>query len=429
MENLKKNLQIIVGKIQRNVIIETISGGMMFLLPLMMVGAFATLFATISIGPYQDFIANTGLKSVFSLTNTMTTEIISLYVVFSLSHKLADNMGQDGLMAGLLALMAFLLITPLGAIADTKIRYLSLEYIGSRGMIVGMITALVASRIYVLLMEKNVVIKMPPSVPPFVSKTFSSLIPGFIIAIIFATLNALVGMTQFGNIHDMVYTMIQTPLQGLGTSVVAALVLVFLAEFLWFFGIHGSLATSAILYALFYPFDLQNLAAFESGAVASAFPFIVTMSFISLQKGPRVLAMSFLLLRSKSTQMKTLGKIGLIPSFFGISEPYKFGLPMVLNPVIFIPMVMAPMINVGLSYFATVINLIPRVNGVPSAQGIPEFIRPFMIGGWRMALWHVVLLGITILIYYPFLKYTDKQKLAEEMAFAEKSGEEVAETA
>lgn len=406
----RNGLQKVIGAIQASKSVQAISGGMMLLLPIMMVGSFASVLGSINIDSYQQIITSLGLKEVFKTCAAATMNIISIYMVFTLSYKLAELHKKDGILAATLALMVFLLLTPVSSFE--KIKAIEMTYLGARGMIVAMLTALVSTRLYIYLLDLKLTIKMPDSVPDFVSKSFSSLIPAFIIGFVFALVNLGFQATSYKNIHDFIYAVIQSPLQGLGASLTAALLIVFLAEFLWFFGIHGSMATSAILLTLFYPFDVENLHAFQAG---EALPFIVTMTFINAQKGPRYLAMSILLLRCKSVQMKSLGKIGFIPGCFGISEPYKFGLPMVMNPVLFLPLVCAGTINVALSYFATVMEFIPRVNGMalPTA-GTPEIIKGFMIGGWQMAIWHVVLLFVAMLVYYPFLRYMDKQKLVAE---------------
>lgn len=380
------------------------------MLPVMLVGSFAGVFSNLGIDAYQAFLKATGIKIALGTVSNMTMNVLSIYVVAALSYRLAKSYKADCFMAVSLSLMAFFILTPISAVEKAKM--INMNYIGSRGMIIAMITALTATRLYVWIVGKNITITMPDGVPEFVSSSFASLVPGFVIAIVYVSVGSLVAKLGFGNIHDMVYKLLQIPLQGLGTSVVAALVIVFLSECLWFFGIHGTAVTSTILFALFYQFDVSNLQAFQSG---SPLPYIVTMTFINAQKGPRYLALSFLLLRCKSVQMKGMGKIGFLPGCFGISEPYKFGLPMVLNPLMLIPLGFAGPINVGLTYLATVSGLIPRVNGMAlPLAGTPEIFKGFMIGGWRMAIWHIVLLFVTMAVYYPFVRMMDKQRCAEE---------------
>ena len=40
---------------------------------------------------------------------------------------------------------------------------------------------------------------------------------------------------------------------------------------------------------------------------------------------------------SKSKQLKTLGRVFLVPSIFNINEPVMFGAPVVFNPLLMIP--------------------------------------------------------------------------------------------
>ncbi|QYN59551.1 PTS sugar transporter subunit IIC [Lactobacillus panisapium] len=415
----RDKIQTGMGKFQRNKYVSAIAGGMMAILPVLMVGSFSSIFFSLNIGPYQSFITQTGIKNIFNIITAVTTDILSIYVVVSLANSLAAELKVDKFMAIISSLVAFLLVTPM---IEQKGKFIGLDmnYIGSQGMLVAMVVALTATRLFALFANnKYLVIKMPESVPEFVSKTFASMLPIFLITIIYAIVNFLFTLTPYHNVDDMIMTLIQVPLQGLGSSPFAALVLVFFAEFCWFFGIHGTMATTAVLYTLFYPFDVANLNAFKAG---TALPYIVTMTFITNQKGPRALAYAILCIRSKSERLRSLGKVGFIPAFFGISEPFKFGIPMVLNPLAFIPLTMGGTISVAATYLATYIGLIPRPNGIPvQTAGTPEFFRAFLLGGWRMVIWHVVQLVILLAIWYPFMRMIDKQCCAQEAAKTEET--------
>ncbi|GMA09066.1 permease IIC component [Tetragenococcus halophilus subsp. flandriensis] len=413
---LQNNVQKWMGKFQRNRYVSAIAGGMMSILPILMVGSFADVLFSLNIDSYQDFLTQTGIGELFNIISTVTMDLLSVYVVLALSNSLAAELKVDKFMAMISSVMAFFLLTPL-IIENGDFVGLNLEYTGSGGMIVAMLVSLSATRLFsIFYNNKHLTIKLPDSVPEFVSRTFISMLPIFLIAGIYAIINLLFTFTPYDNIHDTIIELIQIPLQGLGSSLPAALILVFFAEFLWFFGIHGTMATNAILFSIFYPFDVANLEAFSAG---TALPFIVTMTFITNQKGPRALAYAILCIRCKSQQLKSLGKVGFIPAYFGISEPFKFGMPMVLNPIVFIPLTMGGTISVAATYFATYIGLIPAPNGIPvQTAGTPEFFRAFLLGGWRMVIWHVVQLVILLAVWYPFIKMMDKQKLAEEQQYA-----------
>jgi len=253
---------------------------------------------------------------------------------------------------------------------------------------------------------------MPASVPPAVSTSFTALIPAIIIGAGVLVIRFLFTLTPWNDIHNMLYTLIQTPLEHLGRSIWALLFLLFLSEVLWFFGIHGSMATSAITYTLYQPLELQNLAAFSAG---HALPNIITLSFIDVFKGSRHLALAVLLLIiCHSRHMKSVGKVAVVPALFGISEPMKFGIPMILNPVLFIPMTLTPVVNVAMAYFATYFNLIPRMTGIRIPWNF-LIVSGFLAGDWRTAVLQVLQFIVDLAMYYPFVKFLDKQMQKREL--------------
>lgn len=46
------------------------------------------------------------------------------------------------------------------------------------------------------------------------------------------------------------------------------------------------------------------------------------------------IALNILLIKSKSKQLKTLGKLSIVPSIFNINEPIIFGVPLVFNAIL-----------------------------------------------------------------------------------------------
>lgn len=403
-----------MGKFSQNPVILAISNGMVRILPVTMVGSICAILSNLGIPAFQNFIDNLGITSVLKIGTTMTTNLISVYVLLALSYEMARNLKIEKITAVLLSAMSFFILTPLGKfeVGEKKISAFDITYLGSKGMFVAMIIALAIPGIYAFLTEKNITIKLPDSVPPSVANSFSALIPAIIIGAISLILSGVFSSTEFANIHDFIYTILQAPLENLGGSIWALLFLMFISEVLWFFGIHGSLVTSAILYTLYQPLEIQNLAAFSEG---EALPNILTMTFINTMKGPRHFALALLLLLiCRSQHLKAVGKIAIVPGFFGISEPMKFGIPMVLNPVLFIPMTLAPVISIAIAYGATVLNLIPRANGVTFPWNIP-FISGLITGDWRTGVVQIIQVVVVMALYYPFIKFLDKQNLEGEL--------------
>ncbi|CAM3622290.1 PTS sugar transporter subunit IIC [Erysipelothrix urinaevulpis] len=402
-----------MSKVQTNKYLQALSGGMMSLLPIMVIGSISALLSQLNIAPYQAFIMSTGIHAALTKIFTVTMNFMALYVVFLIGHKLAESFDEDGLLAGMISIMAFMIITPLTTF--DKSTALEITYLGSRGLFVGMMSALIATRIYVFVIQKNITIKMPNTVPPVVSKTFTALIPAIFVAIVFGIMNGLFALTSYGNAHAALFAILQVPLQSMGSNIFTVVILVALMEVLWFFGIHGSNVVNPILLTVFYSMDVANLEAFQAGA--TVLPYIITVSFIQNQKGPRNLALAIILsFNTKSQHLKKVGRLGLVPAFFGISEPLKFGLPMILNPILAIPMILTPVASVLLSYVAIVVGFLPQPNGVSVPSGTPELLRPLFTSGVRGVIFGLFLLVVCMVIYWPFVRAFDKQKLREEAA-------------
>ena len=127
------------------------------------------------------------------------------------------------------------------------------------------------------------------------------------------------------------------------------------------------------------------------------------------------LALVVLFMFSKSKYLKSLGRLSILPGLFNINEPMIFGAPIVMNPVLGIPFILAPLVTTTLSYVLTVSGLIPMMTArLPFA--IPSPIAAWMSTNWSVAAGVLVIANflITLAIYYPFFKVFEKQQLARE---------------
>lgn len=85
------------------------------------------------------------------------------------------------------------------------------------------------------------------------------------------------------------------------------------------------------------------------------------------------------LLRSRSNQYKALGKLAIIPSIFNINEPLIFGMPIVLNPVMMIPFVIANIAAGTVTYLSIASGLCPMINGLNLPYTTPVVISGFIL--------------------------------------------------
>lgn len=402
-------------KVQNNVYMKAISNAVMGLMPIMMISSIASLINAIDIGNTQQIMDQIGLKSLLTQINAMTIDVISVYVAFLVGYKLAEHLNADQLNAGIMSLVSFLILSPIATFEETKV--IEFSTLGSSGMFVAMFGGILGARIYILCVEKNLTIKMPDSVPPIVNKSFAAIVPGVIVSTIMGIIYVVIAATPYGTLTDMIYTWVQAPLTLLGANVFACMIIVAFIEFLWFFGIHGVLAVYPVLMLVFYQPMLDNLAAYSAG---QPLPHLFTIGFILNNRGARSFAVALLAIFScKSEQLKAVGKIGLIPSMFGISEPIKFGIPQVMNIRMLIPLMVTPAVSVLSAYLLTIVGFMPYHNGVNIPTGFPIIFGGFLTNGWQGIIAQLIQFVLCVLIYIPFMRWQDKAALAEEGKIAQ----------
>jgi PTS system cellobiose-specific IIC component len=401
----------VINKIGENKYLQTISTTMMGTLGPVMVGSIAVLLMTFPAGVVANFLKNTGLISILGVVNSVTIGGLALYVVFLMARNLVNRMipAEDGTMAGALALMCFLIITPLAKTAE-GVKAIPTTWLGAQGVFSAMLVGLVVGRIFVLFRERDWTIKMPDSVPPMVTKTFDSLLPCFTVGIIFIAIAYVFGKTPYISMHQFIYDIIQKPIQGLGATLPATLFTSLLMQTLWFFGIHGTNIVNPIVQPFRLALDTENMTALAAGA---ALPNIVGNGFFSIVCwGGSALGLVFWMLRSKSKQYRQLGKVALIPALFGITEPVIFGTPLVFNFNFIVPFITNNTINLIIAYFLTKAGIVARCSGAQPIFGLPLGFHAMVGGSVSIILLQLFLqLIISPILWYPWFKNAEKKAL------------------
>ena len=399
-----------------NIYLQSISQGIMTFLPVIIIGSFASLFSGLPVDFWQNFIQSTGISTLLTALVGATTNMLGLYFTYGVASVFADKKEVYSKIAPILALIVYVTLLPTAVDANGT-AVLSFTYMGTQGMILGILVALLTISVYKAIVDAKIVIKMPAGTPEYVSNTFVSLIPGLVIALMALVLRGLFALTPWGNAFDCLYNILQMPLNAIvGENLFTLTIINLLTQVLWFFGIHPgflSSMTAPIMFGL----DGANQAAYAAG---QSVPNIIGMAF-SYSMTIAVLYPAFalaVLIFSKSNQLKTIGKISIAPAFFGISEPLMFGVPVVMNPFMAIPWIISPTVNVLLGWLACSSGLVARYAGV-TVFNFPMGVTGILNGSFTIAILEVVVCIIDILIFMPFVRIQDKKYLAEEKAAAE----------
>lgn len=428
MDRLESILMPIASKISENRYLLAIRDGFMLAMPLLIIGAVSLLFANFPIPGYSDFmkgIFGPGWDTFFMVPFFCTMAIMTIFVIIGVTNSLSNYYEIESLSTSIISLVCFLILTPLstnftpeGTTTVYNItNVIPMDWIGSKGLFVGMFTAIFTTEIFKFIVKHGWTIKMPEGVPPTVSKAFSALIPGVIALYTFNLVRLGFTFTSYNSVHVFIFKVLQTPLTSLGDTFAATFIANLFMQLFWVFGIHGSNIVGSVTQPIWYSLSAENLAAFQMG---KDLPHIITQPYqdIFIQMGGSgstiVLCLTMIFL-CKSEQCKKLGRLAILPGLFNINEPIIFGLPIVLNPIMMIPFIIVPLVLTTMCYAAMSFGLVPRPSGVIIPWTTPPIIGGFLMCGIKGAMLQIVELFVAFIIYLPFIKMVDKEYYLEQI--------------
>lgn len=299
----------------------------------------------------------------------------------------------------------------------------NITWLGGDGMIAAIIVGLLVGWIYSAIMKKGWTIKLPEQAPAAVSNQFTAMIPSGIILISTMLIYAGFKLTTGSDFLQWTYQTLQIPLQGISDSLGGAIAIGFLVPFFWFFGVHGSTLVGGIAGPILSANALQNAAIFKKyGYVDAAHGGHIVIQGLFDQfstvtgAGMTIGLVVFMCFMARSAQMRSIGKLALVPGIFNINEPVLFGIPIVMNPMLALPFFIMPPLSAGSTYLLIKAGILPYLNGVQVPWTTPPVISGFLIGGWKVAIWQAIILIISFFVYLPFARSYDNVLYKQEQA-------------
>lgn len=406
--------------------------GMLYTLPMNIIGSLFLLIACFPLTAFTDAMANAFGPSwndpLFKCQGA-TMNIMALIAVLGMAYVYAKNEGFEPMSSAVMSMACFILIndnfveyTPEGATEAVQVGgVIPVSWIGGQGMFTAIIVSLVVAAVYCWFLKKDIRIKMPAGVPEGVVNSFSALIPA---AVVLAGATVVYAVFKFGlntSFPAMIYKLLQGPLQAASDSLGGAILISFCVPFLWFFGIHGGNTVGGVVGSLLTANTTENAALQAAGNLDMAHGAHVVCqqfldNFINLTgSGQTIGIVLFMLFFAKSAQFKTLGKLAAPSGLFNINEPILFGVPIVMNPIMGVPFIAVPVVNAILLYFAISTGILPPMGGTLPPWTTPPIISGFILGGVKYAVAQAVLLVVGFLIYFPFVKKVDSMNYQQEL--------------
>lgn len=357
------------------------------------------------------------LSAISDIVWRGTFSLFALFLAAALGYQLAKTFEANRLAGAIVSLASFMM--SVASFVKLKVggndliakNAFDISQFSTTGIFTAILFGSLGFAIYVVCYRGRIILHINANLPHAEQAAFDALLPGMISLFGIGAINyvfQLVTGTYFGNwlLHS-----IQMPLikwgQGFGTVMLVTL----LVQIFCFFGLNGLGVLAPILDSIWLTAQNVNVTAANSGKIPN---FLwVRGSFDSFAwfggTGGTLALIIALLMFSKRSDYRTVAKVALAPGIFNINEPIIYGLPVVLNPVYFIPLIVAPLVNVAFSYSVTKLGLVNPVQvAVPTV--VPPIIGPYLACNydWRAIILSILNIIIAIAIWTPFVFAADK---------------------
>lgn len=418
---MDKTIAPVASKVADSKMLDALMGGMMCTLPMTLGVSVIAILINFPIPGFSDWVVSSGLMATGNSILTVTMNMMGIYISFFIGLRWGKVCGLSGYTGGIVSGAVFLAFMPQQSFEDIPMAsFINTSYMGSNGIFVAILLGLIVPKVTAILMSK-LEIKLPDMVPPMVADSLSPMFAAIVLftAVWFAKWG--LSFTPWGNLFDMINTLIGTPVTMVGASPLAYIIVCSLQSIFWFFGVHPN-----VMLNFYAPVIMACSAANTEAIIAGeALPYgawAVVALGTAIGGQANALGISISLLFTKSERFKAIRGIALVPSLFNISEPLMFGLPVVLNPTYFIPFVLNIPVCAIVVQALYALGLGAAFN--PTIQlpwVLPQPVIAFMQGGIGCLVISVAVLAVSVLMYTPFTLMADRQALREEQPALEES--------
>lgn len=356
-------------------------------------------------------------KAAIMLPYTMSMGLMAVTSSLAIAYNLAKKYEMNALIAGIVSMVIFLMISAPASVYEladgSTVNALPTSFLGGQGLFTAILVAFGTVEIDRLCKKYHLEIRMPDSVPPFLSASFSAVIPLLIDVVVFY--GATLILSNYGlTIPTAINALISAPLSVVNSAGGVLFIITF-AALLWCCGIHGT----AIVYPFILPMMLQavthNAELVAQGLPAEYSPIFIFGAVAMVGGSGNTLGMVILSCwKAKSKQLKAIGKVGLVPGLFNINEPVLFGMPIMFNPVLMIPFVFGTLLIGILTWIGLKVGLYAPecvFLGASLPIGISGMLASMSV---KNLFFQLAMIPVTMVIWYPFFRIYDRQLCRQE---------------
>ena len=436
----------------QNKYLNAIKNGFQNFMPATISGAVGVLWTNVLVNSstglgaiWKPIMALEVLNPIFAAMQYATISCITIGVTMLVASEIAEANGETGAYPAVLGFILWMMVTPTSfAAKDLGASYIDAKgishgfslgqfinvtgeaakhkitadsfsysgimssYTGATGLFTGLIVAIVGMELYNMFRKNDSLkIKMPEQVPPGVARAFEVLIPTCLTAIVVGAVGLVCQLATGAELNALIYNVIQKPLQNIiGNNLVAVCIMYVIIMLFWCVGIHGNNMVAAVKEPIFRPLLYANTAAYTAH---HEIPYVMNLTMIQMfaefgGSGVTIGLAIAILIFSKREDNRTIAGISIVPGLFNINETMTFGIPLVLNPILDIPFILAPVVTVIIGYILVSSGFCPKI-----VLEVPWTMPPVLFGfvatgGKPMgAVAQLIVLAVSVLVYIPFL--------------------------
>ncbi len=409
-------------KVASNPYLTAIRDGFVALMPVIL---FSSLFILVAYVPnVWGFHWPKNIETTIMKVYQFTMGMLALYMAGTVTKSLTDNKNlklpktnQINVISTFVAAESSLLIVAMNPVKDG----ISIDMLGTKGLIASFIVAFVVPNIYKFFIGRNITIKMPPQVPGNIAQAFKDMIPFAASVGLFWIIDIAIRQIANGNLAELA-TIILSPLFTAANGYLGFAIIFGFIAFFWFIGVHGPSVVGPAVIAIMYNNQVENLRLFREGQHAHIALTQSTQDFVALigGTGATFLVPYIFIFLCKSKELKAVGKASFIPTTFAVNEPLLFGAPIILNPVFMIPFIITPILNSWvLKFFVENLGMNGFMHFLPWPT--PGPIGIYMASNFAplSLLLIAVIMILDFMIWMPFIKAYDRIKVSEERSTIE----------
>ena len=399
-EWIEKNLVPVINKITKNFWFGIVADAILYIVPFSMVSTIPSLWAILR--RFLTFLPD------ISPIGTFSFGMIGLFVSFVIPYNCMNKIGKKdrAMIAGFTSIGTFLMCMNFESVEGGSL--VSMSKFGAGGMFTAMFVGLIVAAIYKAMVRFSF-FGEDSVIPDFVKNWFDN-----IIAILLSlTIGFL--LTYIAKVD--VFTMVQIimkPITGFAQSLPGVVLIVFLQNIFYFFGVSGWVFTP-VTRSITQAAIAENASMMAAGLAPKNIYAYGFSRYHHIGGQGATLPLALFMLRAKSKKYRVLGKATLVPSVFNINEPLQYG-AVVGNPFMLIPTVLIALILPAFSYlwFAFGWGTINYVNF--DMNFAPNAVSAFFMSGgdFRNVILVCINFVIAAVIWYPFFRAADKAEMKKE---------------